>query len=114
MYVLCDFLSRYSLLGSFITCFGVYSSLLKVEREINREMSCSIITNQEVSSPDMVTVASGAKAKDPTNFEAARKGWNNYLKKLKDRLLRDNQTIKGIKVNQSVYIASRTYRFCWQ
>ena len=56
-------------------------------------MSCSIVINQQVSpNPDSVT--SDVKIKDPKCVEAARKGWENYKKKLKDKFLKDNQMVQ--------------------
>ena len=57
-------------------------------------MSCNIVINQQASSivPDKVTPE--AKLKDPKRVEVAPKGRENYLKKLKDRLLKDNKMVQ--------------------
>ena len=51
-------------------------------------MSCSIVINQQVPSPDPDRVASEAKIKDPKQVETACKGGENYMEKLTDRLLK--------------------------
>ena len=44
-------------------------------------MSCNIVINQQTSLP------AKTKVKDQKRVEAARKGRENYMKKLKERLL---------------------------
>ena len=51
-------------------------------------MSCNIVINQQPSLP------SKTKAKDQKRVEAARRGRENYMKKLKERLLKDNQEVQ--------------------
>ena len=51
-------------------------------------MSCNIVINQQPSLPYK------AKAKDQRRVEAARRGRENYMKKLKERLLKDNQEVQ--------------------
>ena len=51
-------------------------------------MSCNIVINQQPSLP------SKTKAKDQKRVEAARRGRENYMKKLKKRLLKDNQEVQ--------------------
>ena len=51
-------------------------------------MSCNIVINQQPSLPYK------AKAKDQKRVEAARRGRENYMKKLKERLLKDNQEVQ--------------------
>ena len=53
-------------------------------------MSCSIVINQQTSLPVSDNVTLEAKVKDPKRVEAARKGRENYMKKLKERFLKDN------------------------
>ena len=52
-------------------------------------MSCNIVINQQpsLSAPAPKT----KKVKDQKRAEAARRGRENYMKKLKQRLLKDNQ-----------------------
>ena len=49
-------------------------------------MSCNIVINQQPSFLNPKT-----KIKDQKRVEAARRGRENYIKKLKERLLKDNQ-----------------------
>ena len=48
-------------------------------------MSCKIVINHKTSLPKT------KKVKDQKHAEAARRGQENYIKKLKERLLKDNQ-----------------------
>ena len=57
-------------------------------------MSCNIVINQQTSLPVLNNAISEAKVKDPKRVEAARKGRENYVKKLKDRLLKDNKMVQ--------------------
>ena len=61
--------------------------LSKMEK-INKKINSNIIINQQTSFP---TPASKTKAKDQKRVDPARRGWENYMKKLKERLLKDNQ-----------------------
>ena len=51
-------------------------------------MSCNIVINQQQS------LLPKTKAKDQKRVEAARRGRENYMKKLKERLLKDNQEVQ--------------------
>ena len=51
-------------------------------------MSCNIVINQQPSLP------SKTKAKDQERVEAARRGREKYMKKIKERLLKDNQEVQ--------------------
>ena len=92
MFNLCDFLPRFCLLGSFVTFRGVLAHVYL--EKINKEMSCSNVNNQQVCLPDPDRVASETKIKDPKHVETACKGRQNYMKKLKDRILKDNQIVQ--------------------
>ena len=48
-------------------------------------MSCNIVINQQPS-----VSAPAPKTKDQKRAEVARRGRENYMKKLKERLLQDN------------------------
>ena len=54
-------------------------------------MSYNNLINHQVSSPDPDRVASESKIKGSNDVEAARKSQENCMKKLKNRLLKDNQ-----------------------
>ena len=51
-------------------------------------MSCIIVINRQPSLP------SKTKAKDQKRVEAPRRSRENYMKKLKERLLKDNQEVQ--------------------
>ena len=51
-------------------------------------MSCNIVINQLTSLP------SKTKAKDQKRVEAARRGRESYMKKLRKRILKDNQEVQ--------------------
>ena len=51
-------------------------------------MSCNIVINQQTSLPPKT------KTKDQKRVEATRSGRENYMKKLKERLLKDNQEVQ--------------------
>ena len=54
-------------------------------------MSCNIVINQEPSLPASDISAPKTKVKDQKRTEAARRGRENYMEKLKERLLKDNE-----------------------
>ena len=54
-------------------------------------MSCNIVINQQPSLTTSDRPAPETKTKDQKRVEAARRGRENYMKKLKERLLKDNQ-----------------------
>ena len=92
MYDLFDFLPRSSLLGSFVTFFGVLSIVyFKQKGKGQQKMSCNIVINQKPSLPASDRSAPEAKAKDQKRVKAARRGRENYMKKPKEMLLKDNQ-----------------------
>ena len=51
-------------------------------------MSCNIVINQQPSLPPKT------KPKGQKRIEAARRGRENYMKKLKERLLKDNHEVQ--------------------
>ena len=51
-------------------------------------MSCNIVINQQPPLPPKT------KTKDQKHVEATRRGRENYMKKLKERLLKDNQEVQ--------------------
>ena len=52
-------------------------------------MSCNIVINQQP--PSLPASVPKTKVKDQKRAEAARRGRGNYMKKLKERLLKDNK-----------------------
>ena len=54
-------------------------------------MSCNIVINQQPSLPASDRSAPKTKVKDQKRAEAVCRGGENYMKKLKERLLNDNQ-----------------------
>ena len=75
MCVLRDFLLCSCLFGSFVTCFGVLSIFISSRREkLTKQISCNIVINQQVSSPDPDRVITEAKIKHPKYVEGAQKG----------------------------------------
>ena len=54
-------------------------------------MNCNIIINQQPSLPTSERSAPETKIKDQKRVEAARTGQENYMKKLKEKFLKDNQ-----------------------
>ena len=54
-------------------------------------MSCNIVINQQPSLTTSDRPAPETKTKDQKRVEAARRGRENYMKKLKERLLKDKQ-----------------------
>ena len=54
-------------------------------------MSCNIVINQQVSLPVSNKVTPEAKMKDPKRIEAARRGLENYMKKLKGIYTKSNR-----------------------
>ena len=52
-------------------------------------MNCNIVINQQPSASDRY--ATETKAKDQNRNEAAHRDQENYMKKLKEKLLKDNQ-----------------------
>ena len=51
-------------------------------------MSCNIVINQQLSLP---ALASEAKVKDPERQRRGKKSHKTYMKKLRERFLKDNQ-----------------------
>ena len=51
-------------------------------------MSCNIVINQQLSLP---ALASEAKVKDPERQKRGKKSHKTYMKKLRERFLKDNQ-----------------------
>lgn len=65
------------------------------ELVINREMSYSIITDPQVSPPDLDRVASEGRTKYSKLVEAVHNDWETYIKKnLKNWLLKHNQMVQ--------------------
>ena len=54
-------------------------------------MNCNIVINQQPSLPTSDRSAPETKAKDQKRVEAARRDRENYMKKLKENSLKDNQ-----------------------
>ena len=54
-------------------------------------MNCNIVINQQPSLPTSDRSAPETKAKDQKRVEAARRDRENYMKKLKENFLKDNQ-----------------------
>ena len=54
-------------------------------------MNCNIIINQQPSLSTLERSAPKTKTKDQKRFEAACRGRENYMKKLREKLLKDNQ-----------------------
>ena len=54
-------------------------------------MSCNIVINQQSSLPASDRSDTETKVKDQRHVKAARRGRENYMKKLRERLLKDNQ-----------------------
>ena len=54
-------------------------------------MNCNILINQQPSLPNSERSAPETKIKDQKRVEAARTGQENYMKKLKEKFLKDNQ-----------------------
>ena len=57
-------------------------------------MSCNIVINQQPSLTTSDRPVSETKIKDQKRVEAACWGQKNYMKKLKERLLKDNQEVR--------------------
>ena len=57
-------------------------------------MSWNIVINQQPFSPVSDNVTSEAKIKDQKCIERARRGWVNYMKKLKEKFLKDSQLVQ--------------------
>ena len=57
-------------------------------------MSCNIVINQQPSLITSDRPAPETKTKDQKRVEAARRSRENYMKKLKERLLKDNQGVQ--------------------
>ena len=57
-------------------------------------MSWNIVINQQPFSPVSDNVTSEAKIKDQKRIERARRGWVNYMKKLKEKFLKDSQLVQ--------------------
>ena len=54
-------------------------------------MNCNIVINQQPSLPTSERSARETKTKDQKSVEAALRGRENYMKKVKEKLLKDNQ-----------------------
>ena len=54
-------------------------------------MNCNIVINQQPSLPTSERSAPETKTKDQKRVEAARRSRENYMKKLKERFLKDKQ-----------------------
>ena len=54
-------------------------------------MNCNIVINQQSSLPDSERTAPETKTKDLKRVEAAHRGRESYMKKLKEKLSKDNQ-----------------------
>ena len=54
-------------------------------------MNCNILINQQPSLPTSERSAPETKIKDQKRVEAACTGQENYMKKLKEKFLKDNQ-----------------------
>ena len=54
-------------------------------------MNCNIVIDQQPSLPASERSAPEIKTKDQNGVEAARRSRENYMKKLKEKLLKDNQ-----------------------
>ena len=54
-------------------------------------MNCNIVINQQPSLPTLERSTPETKTKDQKGVEAARRSGENYMKKLKERFLKDNQ-----------------------
>ena len=59
-------------------------------------MSCNIVINQQPSLPASDRSAPETKVKYQKHVEAARRDRDNYMKKLRERLLKDNQKAQMI------------------
>ena len=57
-------------------------------------MSWNIVINQQPFSPVSDNVTSEAKIKDQKRIERACRGWVNYMKKLKEKFLKDSQLVQ--------------------
>ena len=60
-------------------------------REVNKKMTCNIVIDQQASLPVSDDVASEAKLNDPKRQRRGRKSLKMYIKKLNERLLKNNQ-----------------------
>ena len=56
-----------------------------------QKMNCNIVINQQLSLPTSEKSAPETKTKDQKRVEASRNSRENYMKKLKEKLLKDNQ-----------------------
>ena len=54
-------------------------------------MGCIIVINQQPSLPTSDRSAPETKVKDPERLRRGKKSHEKYMKKLKERLLKDNQ-----------------------
>ena len=55
------------------------------------KMNCNIVIHQQPSLPTSDRSAPETKAKDQKRVEAGRRDRENYMKKLKEKLLKDNR-----------------------
>ena len=53
-------------------------------------MNCNIVINQQPSLPTSDRSATETKTNDQKRFEAARRDQENFMKKLKEKLLKNN------------------------
>ena len=59
-------------------------------------MNCNIVINQQPSLPSLDRSSPKTKTKDQKRVETAHTGRENYMKKLKEKLLKDNQKTQMI------------------
>ena len=59
-------------------------------------MNCNIVINQQPSLPSLDRSAPKTKTKYQKRVETAHRGRENYMKKLKEKLLKDNQKTQMI------------------
>ena len=57
-------------------------------------MSCNIIINQQSSLPTSDKSVSEAKVKDPERQKRGKKSHETYMKKVRERFLKDNQEVQ--------------------
>ena len=70
----------------FCQCF-----ILSKTEKINKKTSCNIVINQQSPLPASDRSAPEAKIKDPERQRKGKKSHETYMKKLRERFLKDNQ-----------------------
>ena len=60
-------------------------------KKVERKMSCDIDINRQSSLPASDRSTHEAKVKDPERQKRSKKSHETYMKKLKERFLKDNQ-----------------------